>query len=80
MTSTQYDAVLHNKKLTKSIRAMYATGAWSMSALAAELRAGSARKERGYRMSATEAFGLIDAILGDADWAAELAAIRSNRA
>ena len=76
MTPAQRDAILHNKKLTKSTRAMYATGAWSMSALAAELRAWSARKERGYRMSATEAFDLVDAILGDADWGAELAAIR----
>jgi hypothetical protein len=64
MTPAQCDAILHNKTLTKSIRAMYATGAWSLSALAADFHAGSV--QRGYRMTAREAFGLVDAMLGDA--------------
>jgi hypothetical protein len=63
MTSTQYDAVLHNETLVRSVRAMYATGNWSQSALAVQLtRTG---KKRGYKMTGLEALGLIDAMLGD---------------
>ncbi len=64
MPPAQCDAILHNDTLVKSVRAMYATGAWSLEALAAQLRQTGAK--RGYRMTGREAFGLVDAMLGDA--------------
>lgn len=57
------DRILANETLCHSVRAAAATGEHSRRDLAAYLRWGAARRKM--PMSLTEAFGLVDAILGD---------------
>lgn len=63
ITAANADRILANETLCRSIRALAATGEHSHRDLATCLRAGAARRRM--PMSADEAFGLIDAILGD---------------
>jgi len=57
------DRILANETLCRSIRAIAATGEHSLRDMADCLRAGAARRKM--PMTAGEALGLVDAILGD---------------